>query len=43
MDTWSEGWYKNYDREKIVIGEKMTDTDRQTNWLVYERIFNKIE
>ena len=37
MGTWSEGWYKNYSREKLVIGETMVNTDRQTNWIIYER------
>ena len=36
MGSYSEGWYKNYDRRKVVIGEKMTDTDKQTNWLIYK-------
>lgn len=36
MGGWSEGWYKNATDEKMVIGEGMTSTDRQTNWLVYE-------
>ena len=36
MGGWSEGWYKNAYDEKMVIGEGMTSTDKQTNWLVYE-------
>jgi len=38
MGGWSEGWYKNTNDEKIVIGEGMKSTHRQTNWLVYEVI-----
>ncbi|MBP6611602.1 MAG: hypothetical protein KA206_11025 [Paludibacter sp.] len=34
MRGWSEGWYKITNDEKMVIGEGMTSTDRQTNWRV---------
>lgn len=37
MGTWSEGWYKDYNHKKVVIGEKMTNTDRQSNWLIFEK------
>ena len=34
MGGWSEGWYKNAYDEKMVIGEGMTSTDKQTHLLV---------
>ena len=37
MGTWSEGWYKNHLGERIVIGENMSNTHRQTNWIVYKK------
>jgi beta-glucosidase len=37
MGTWSEGWYKNQDNERIRIGEKMISTQKQTNWIVYSK------
>jgi len=37
MGTWSEGWYRGENREKIVIGENMINTNRQTNWLTFEK------
>jgi hypothetical protein len=38
MGTYSEGWYKNHAGEKVKIGEEMINTDKQSNWLVYEKI-----
>jgi exopolysaccharide biosynthesis protein len=37
MGTWSEGWYKNENYKKIIIGENMINTDEQTNWLIYKK------
>lgn len=37
MGTWSEGWYKNHCCEKIIVGEKMVSTNKQTNWLIYTK------
>ena len=37
MGTWSEGWYKNHNGEKITVGEKMISTNKQTNWIIYTR------
>lgn len=37
MGTWSEGWYKGNNSEKIIIGETMFNTAKQTNWLVLTR------
>jgi hypothetical protein len=37
MGTWSEGWYKNQNGEKITVGEKMYSTNKQTNWIIYTR------
>ncbi|MGL2988065.1 phosphodiester glycosidase family protein [Flavobacterium sp. RSSA_27] len=37
MGTWSEGWYKNNCKEKIIIGEYMYNTNRQTNWLLFTK------
>ena len=37
MGTWSEGWYKNHLGEKKQIGENMTNTQKQTNWLFYKK------
>ena len=37
MGTYSEGWYKSYDHEKIKIGEFFSSTNKQTNWLTFER------
>jgi hypothetical protein len=36
MGTWSEGWYKDSENKKVIIGENMKSTHRQTNWLIYE-------
>lgn len=35
MGTWSEGWYKDSDNRTVTIGETMTNTPRQTNWIVF--------
>lgn len=35
MGTWSEGWYNNTNCDNIQIGETMSNTDKQTNWLIY--------
>jgi len=35
MGTWSEGWYKNHNFEKITVGEKMYSTNKQSNWIIY--------
>lgn len=35
MGTYSEGWYRN-DNKIFTIGETMTQTKRQSNWLVFE-------
>lgn len=37
MGTYSEGWYKDENCNKIKIGEKMWNTNLQTNWLVFRR------
>jgi len=37
MGTFSEGWYKSSDCEKIKIGELFSNTNMQTNWLTYEK------
>lgn len=37
MGTWSEGWYKSSDCEQIKIGENFSNTNRQTNWLTFEK------
>ena len=37
MGTYSEGWYKNTCCKKIIIGERMRNTDKQTNWLIYTK------
>ena len=37
MGTYSEGWYRNHANEKIVIGEMMTNTSKQTNWLTFTK------
>lgn len=37
MGTFSEGWYKSNDHEKIKIGELFSSTNKQTNWLTFER------
>lgn len=36
MGTWSEGWYRSKDKEKIVIAESKVNTHKQTNWLTFE-------
>jgi hypothetical protein len=36
MGTYSEGWFKNEDKKNITIGETMTQTNRQSNWIVFE-------
>jgi hypothetical protein len=38
MGTYSEGWYKNDDGKINTIGEDMKNTDKQSNWIVYEKI-----
>jgi hypothetical protein len=35
MGTYSEGWYRE-NNKVISIGETMTQTNRQSNWLVFE-------
>lgn len=35
MGTYSEGWYR-YSNKTIIIGETMTQTKRQSNWLAFE-------
>jgi len=37
MGTWSEGWYKNHCCEKIIVGEKMVNTNKQSNWIIYTK------
>ena len=37
MGTWSEGWYKNYFREILEIGETMVNTNKQSNWIIYKK------
>jgi hypothetical protein len=37
MGTWSEGWYKNHYCEKIIVGEKMISTNKQSNWIIYTK------
>lgn len=37
MATYGEGWYKSCDHEKIRIGELFTNTQKQSNWLTFER------
>ena len=37
MGTYSEGWYKDTYCKKIIIGEQMINTDKQTNWLIYTK------
>lgn len=37
MGTYSEGWYKSFEHEKIKIGELYSNTNKQTNWLTFER------
>lgn len=34
MGTWSEGWYLDSTGKPITIGENMTNTNKQTNWLI---------
>jgi hypothetical protein len=38
MGTYSEGWYKTDDGKINTIGEEMKNTDKQSNWIVYEKI-----
>jgi hypothetical protein len=33
MGTYSEGWYKNSENKKVIIGESYLNTNKQTNWL----------
>ena len=35
MGSWSEGWYKNEENKIVTIGENMSNTKRQSNWIVY--------
>lgn len=37
MGTWSEGWYKDTNNDKVTIGETTSETQRQTNWIVYRK------
>jgi hypothetical protein len=37
MGTYSEGWYKN-ENKTYAIGETMTQTYRQSNWLVFKSL-----
>lgn len=37
MGSWSEGWYINAMNNKVTIGENMSNTSRQTNWIVYRK------
>jgi hypothetical protein len=37
MGTWSEGWYKDANNDKVTIGETMSNTHRQTSWIVYRK------
>jgi len=37
MGTWSEGWFKDANNSKVTIGENMSNTQRQTNWIVYRK------
>lgn len=37
MGSWSEGWYINALNKKVTIGENMSNTSRQTNWIVYRK------
>lgn len=36
MGTWSEGWVKDYNRNITRIGSHMINTQKQTNWIVFE-------
>ncbi len=38
MGTYSEGWYKNDDGKINSIGETMKNTDKQSNWIVFEKM-----
>lgn len=38
MGTYSEGWYKNDANDIITIGETMTQTNMQSNWLAFESL-----
>ncbi len=34
MGSWSEGWYKNKQGNQVKIGDNMSSTRQQTNWLI---------
>jgi len=36
MGTYSGGWFRNNDNRLSIIGETMTKTNSQSNWLVFE-------
>jgi hypothetical protein len=37
MGSWSEGWYKNKQGNQVKIGDYMSSTSQQTNWLVLSK------
>ena len=38
MGTYSEGWYENDVGKITIIGETMINTNKQSNWIVFEKI-----
>ena len=38
MGGWSEGWYRNNFDGRVLIGKISKYTNKQTNWLVFEKI-----
>ena len=37
MGSWSEGWYKDSDNKIISIGIEKSNTNRQTNWVLFHQ------
>lgn len=38
MGTYSEGWYRNDAGKTTAIGETMNNTNKQSNWIVFEKV-----